>query len=285
MPDSPPFPVGGRPPTGQIADWVELMALSRDTAFKRGDLRAAAQREDLDNADLSEANAWAELEKRSRYLGDQWPLKLNGSRLTRRRPAPVDLRLYRFMCAFGLGGVESSDREMFEDIVSFLIAPLVGRAGLRIGHPAREGMSSSFIDRVTHYVESSGLVPWEVKAPPLSTDNDLGLDVVNWYSFPDKRGGDLHFVVQVATGADWSEKLGDIDLEVWKDHLHWGVPPVRVFATPLVVSLPEARWIRVVRKGGLLLDRPRLCTLAARTQVPEDLLVQAGRRSRSLLAA
>jgi hypothetical protein len=260
------------------------MALARRTAFKRGDLKAATQRESLRTPELLETRTWDELLLRSLYLGPRWPLRIRGARVARNRPSPIDLRLYRFFCAFGAaGGVDDEDRQLFEEVVLHLVSALTGQLGLRIGHPASTGMSASFRERVVAYCSLSGIVDWEVKDAPLPTDNDLGLDVVSWIRFADGRGGDLHFVVQCATGSDWREKLADIDIAVWSDHVHWGVPPVRVFATPLVISLPEARWIRVVRRGGLLLDRPRLCELAQNAELPASLVARVGQRSRALL--
>jgi hypothetical protein len=145
-------------------------------------------------------------------------------------------------------------------------------------------MDPSFRVRFDEYLRQAEVVDWERNRDPLSSDNDLGIDVVAWRPFADSRGGNLHLLVQCATGADWQEKLADIDLEVLKDHLHLGVPPIRVFATPLVISLPEARWTRVVRRGGLFLDRPRLLELSQSVELPQALVRVLRSRGRDLLA-
>jgi hypothetical protein len=78
--------------------------------------------------------------------------------------------------------------------------------------------------------------------------------------------------------------LHEINLEVWHDHIHWAVHPVRVFAVPFVVSLPEAKWIRTSREGGLFLDRARLVSLGTRSATDTDLQGKLRQRVRELAA-
>jgi hypothetical protein len=284
MPEPPPFPVGQTPAIGEMADWVEFVTLSRETPFKRGDLQPALAQENIDDADTTEQDVWHELERRGDLFGQNWPLRISGNRITRRRPSPVPLALYRFLCLLSFGPLEGKDRTLFEVVVAMVISPFTGRPGLHIGAPASKGMDPSFRERVKRYGELSGLLPTEIKAAPLSDDKDLGVDAVTWFSFADPRGAHLHFLVQCATGEDWEDKLHDIDLKVWQDHIAWGVSPVRAFAVPLVLALPEAKWVRTARKGGLILDRPRLIELARRCLLPPALKTQLTARVRILSA-
>jgi hypothetical protein len=118
---------------------------------------------------------------------------------------------------------------------------------------------TSLADAVEVYCHQSLEDEGRLKAPP-ATDGDLGLDVVNWLSFADNRGGFLHFIGQCASGADWSDKLPELNPDKWGDHISWAVRPVRFFATPFVVPTPDFR--RASKDGGLVLDRPRLMELA-----------------------
>ena len=104
----------------------------------------------------------------------------------------------------------------------------------------------------------------KLKTPPHG-DKDLGLDVVTWMAFSDKRGAYLHFIGQCATGDDWYSKLHDLKVDWWKEHVGWAVEPVRFFATPIVV--PTTKWRRTCLAAGLVLDRPRLIELFFRFSV------------------
>lgn len=274
MAGEPPFPPALSPTAAEVADWVEYVALSRSTSFKRGDLKSAVHLEGLSAPDVIEEEVWDLLGRRSELLGSQWPLRAVGSRIRRRSPAPVSLPLYRFLCLLGFASSEDKERRLFEVLVSVLVRQITSGPSLHLGAPASSGMDPSFRRRVERYVEDSGILKYEVKVAPLPDDKDLGLDVATWFPFADRRGVSLHYVVQCATGSDWEGKLSDLNLDVWSDHLHWGVTPVRVFAVPFLLLLPEAKWVRLARRGGLILDRLRLTELARRAELPRDLLRQ-----------
>jgi hypothetical protein len=270
--DSLSFPVGDRPEVSAVADWCEFKALARSSSFKRGDLKSAVTLENVADSEIIEQEVWYELERRQALFGLRWPLRLSGNRLSRRSPSPVPLALYRFLCLLGVGVLDASDRTLFEVLTAELLAPFSGLPGLHIGAPASQGMDPSFRERVNFYAEQSGLLNTEIKSAPLPTDKDLGVDGVTWWAFDDDRGANLHFLAQCATGSDWEDKLHDIDLEVWKDHVHWGVTPVRIFAVPFVITLPEAKWVRISHKGGLIVDRPRLVELATYVDLPASVV-------------
>jgi len=88
-------------------------------------------------------------------------------------------------------------------------------------------------------------------------------------SFADGRGCYVHFMGQCATGADWREKLTELNPLKWKDHINWAVPPVRFFATPFVLLHEEFR--RRSLDGGLILDRPRLMMLKEKIKLGRGL--------------
>lgn len=281
----PPFPEGTSPDVREVADWVEFAALAERKAFKRGDLKSAIAIESVEAPEVLEEATWHELTRRAEVMGRLWPLRLVGSRISQRSPSPIPRDFYRFFCLLGFRSVDQVDRTLFEVVVANVIAPLTGRPGLHVGAPASEGMDPSFRKRVAFYAAEAGLAPMEIKDEPLPHDKDLGLDAVTWLVFMDGRGAELHFMVQCATGADWDTKLHDIELEVWKDHIHWGVRPVRVFAVPFLLILPQSKWIRTSRKGGLILDRARLVELATRVTVPRHVADAVRTRVRTLRAA
>jgi hypothetical protein len=277
------FPAGAKPDPWAVADWVELRALASRAVVKRGDIRSALETEGAETPELVAEETWHVLEERSRLHGSRWPLVLAGARISRRNHTRVSLSLYRYLSVLSLGqDIDADDRALFEDVVAALLSPLTGRPGYRTGHPARPGQLRSFRERVEKYGLLASLATSEIGQDPLPDDKDLGLDAASWRRFADGRGGDVHFIAQCATGGDWEEKLSDLNLEVWKPHIAWAVTPVRVFATPRVLVVPSTKWIRITRKGGLILDRPRLVELSTTTRVSQRLMRQMQARLRAL---
>jgi hypothetical protein len=267
-----PFPSGTDPEARIVADWAEFTALAGRGGLKVGDLKSALSVEGVDNPDMIEQQVWTELRSRAVLHGELWPLRLEGSRLIRRRQPPVPIELHRFLCCLGMGVLEAEDRGLFELVVAEILPAITATESIHIGHPASTGMSASFRDRVKYYCEQSGILPEEVGREPLPSDNDMGVDAVTWMPFADGRSGYVHFLAQCATGANWPQKTQDIVIATWMRHIHWGVPPVRVFAVPFVIVTTNERWVRLCNEAGVLLDRPRLLELYATLGKVSDLL-------------
>jgi hypothetical protein len=51
----------------------------------------------------------------------------------------------------------------------------------------------------------------------------MGMEIVDSLSFEDDRGGYLHFVGQCATGADWKDKLPELNPHKIGDNINWAV--------------------------------------------------------------
>ena len=210
------------------------------------------------------ADVFDELERRNNLMGNLWPFELddnvNARVVSVRGANPRGRALYTFLAALGLRqNITADGRVLFEECVNELSAAITGRAGIRIGFPRKAPVPTSLADAVDLYCKESCEQEGKMKAPP-ATDNDLGLDIATWISFRDKRGGYLHLIGQCATGADWPDKLTELNPEKWNDHVSWAVKPVRFFATPFIVSVQEFR--RASKDGGLMLDRVRLLELA-----------------------
>jgi hypothetical protein len=211
--------------------------------------------------DQRSEDTWRELEMRSALCGQNWCLSL-GSVLRPRRSAPKrHLLLHYFCCALSLGeSIDQTGRTLFEYCVADVAEAISRTASIRIGFPRGADMPVPLNEAVALYCGRSREL---LHANPMpATDKDLGLDVVTWLGFSDGRGGYLHFLGQCATGADWKEKLVDLSLPKWRDHMNWAVEPVRFVALPRVVSGQELR--RVSLQGGLVIDRPRILELATR---------------------
>lgn len=253
----PPFPaVDGSALVEAVSDWAELYVIASGRPLTRDHLQTILARESVPDLDDRVADVWLEIERRDDLHGVNWAVKLSGRRLVGPRTSRNSLFQF-FLSALSLGyDIDAYGRRLFEECVSDVISSLTCNYGLRLGFPRTPGMPTPFPEAVRMYAGLSRET--KIKDPPAS-DKDLGIDVVSWMQFGDRRGGYLHFVGQCATGIDWYEKLDDLNVDVWRSYIRWPVPPVRFFATPHVV--PRERWERSCIRGGLLLDRPRLVQL------------------------
>lgn len=254
---APPLPTD--PSTEEVADWAELVALKRGK-LTRGKLATEVTRNG--GSDRLIADAWTELGERAGLSGTLWTFTLTSTHLEPRSDHSDDHILPAFFAALGLReNIENPHRALFEQCVCELVQGLLPST-MRIGHPRRPPVPSSFRDAFVDYVKQ---IDEQVVAPPPATDNDLKMDVVAWRTFEDGRGGYVHLIGQCATGADWDTKLDELNLDVIADHVNWTVRPMRFFATPHVVAAPHMR--RVSKRAGLVLDRPRLLELERTTKL------------------
>lgn len=278
-----PFPVGQDPRKEQVADWAELVALDTQAEFKRGDMKSALSREDIADADRLEEFTWNELVTRSQVCGSVWPFRLKGAILAPRTPRGISRRFYRFLAMLGLGqGLTADDRCLFEEAFAELMTAMTGAPGIRVGHPPSVGQAKSFADRFKGFLDGADASNEELGKEVLPTDNDLGLDAAATKTlFADDRGGAaLHFWAQCSTGYNWENKLNDLDFEVWRPHFTWSVQPVKLMATPLILTMPEHKWHRIVRRGGVVVDRPRLLQLSRQVPLGNETLKTMRRRCR-----
>jgi hypothetical protein len=265
----PPFPESDV--ISEVADWVELTVLNTGNPFRRGRLITTMERED---ANLNPADVIDELERRYKLMDGRWPLTLDDptdAKVVAPRRINDSLRsLYRFFAALGLRlNITPEGRVLFEHCVNEISAAITGRVGIRIGHPREAPVAVSLRSAIEAYCQESSEREGVLKAPD-AADQDMGMDVLNWLSFDDDRGGYLHFVGQCATGADWKDKLPELNPHKIGDHINWAVVPVRFFATPVVITHPEFR--HASQDGGLILDRPRLMELARHAPISNPLL-------------
>lgn len=276
---APPFPA--EDDVFAVADWVELRVLSSPSGlFRLGSLSSACGRSDIVGKSMAE-DAWAELERRAGLCGDRWPFTIDGNAIRVRKSTPARLGLYWFLAALGLRiDVSPLSRTLFERCVAELVGGLTSQAGWAIGFPRRAPIPTDLNQAIRGYASAShedGL-----GKPFPASDKDLDVDVVAWCEFKDGRGSYLHFVGQCATGADWKDKLTELNPHKWSDHLKWAVPPTRFFASPLVFRKEEMR--RLSMDGGLILDRPRLLELEQVKPLRRETLSELQQHGRTFYA-
>jgi len=109
--------------------------------------------------------------------------------------------------------------------------------------------------------------------PKSKDQKDAKLDVVAWRGFPDGRCGKLIAFGQCATGANWPEKLTELNPQNWCRLWMQETPgefPIRLFFVPHRVE--EEAWYLTCVNGGVLFERCRIAHLAQSS--PADLVAK-----------
>ena len=260
----------------QFADWAELEILySGVTGISLESIRTEADVEGLLAAHESSgvvglpeasehlvAELVREVERRVAYGGRGYPFRIRENRIEI-RPGTHRLTPYIFCLMV-------SDRDywtpndpsplMFEHLASIALQAYLEGNSLRFGAP-RDAPEHPIEVALCQLAKRTGDMLLSVY-PVKSTDKDLGLDVVGWRDFADKQTSKLLVYMQCATGRDWPNKRGDLDLStggVWNRTISWTTPPVKALAIPYVVQ-PGVEWGRAT-PGLLLMDRLRISSV------------------------
>lgn len=88
--------------------------------------------------------------------------------------------------------------------------------------------------------------------------NELGLDLLAFYSFGDIHASLPVLMIQCASGRDWKQKRHTPDLTIWNKVVNFNSPPVKGFAIPY--SFVDGQEFRreATQVNGIFLDRYRL---------------------------
>jgi hypothetical protein len=110
---------------------------------------------------------------------------------------------------------------------------------------------------------------WEEPDPPiphgrvpLNTYSDAGVDVVIWWRFADGRSGSPVLLGQCTVQVQWSEKVSDIDVDLWGKWIDFDtVPPQTALVIPFAVNRASPQWDDRTVTAGVIIDRLRLLEL------------------------
>ncbi len=221
-------------------------------------------------AELLVGDTIAEIDRRDSILGEAYPFERSGRVLS--------LKDGYEKCVPYIFCLLVADREyysptdvgatrLFEHLVVQAVASYIGGTAIRFGSP-RDTMPSGVQDAIN---ELSNLLGDErIKQYPVNdTDKDLGLDVVGWRDFPDRRISKLELFVQCATGEDWGSKRGQCDLHEWQGILWCAHDRFRGLAIPYVVA-DDIEWRRSVC-GLLFMDRVRISSVIRDEDLPDTM--------------
>ena len=90
-----------------------------------------------------------------------------------------------------------------------------------------------------------------------SQGKDMGLDLLCYRPFPDNRSGFPVYLIQCASGQDWTKKVYQPNIELWQKLINFVVRPQNAFAIPFALGDDDFRK-QCVLIQGLFLDRCRL---------------------------
>ena len=265
--------------TPELADWLEMNALvGKAGQVSLDDLRTALKVSSsghIQNVSPEHrtiqlegivANVARELAYRSTLAGRSYPFKLRGSSLERRYlNRGRGYSTYAF-CLI-LSHLPWDERKIagyfpertFEEISCLVAQSYLGGESVRFGWPrVRSQLPSRFgqaVNELSRRVgEGGGYDPLGATA----VEKDGGLDVVAWRTI-DTRSGKLLLFGACATGADWRDKLTELQpMEFCDLYFRWNVAPypTKAFFTPRIV--PSQLWKNYSKRAGLIFDRCRM---------------------------
>jgi len=255
------------------ADWAELSCLLGDKPIiSRPEIEKTLDEGNVDNPNGIIEDIWQQVQWRQTVCLARYPIAASVGRLERLGSWDGYLP-YTFML---LLSSQSSYKEaeikkgqwtkvskMFERLVTKAIEQYVGCA-INIGRPRGNniprnfGECLKFLCGLTHEREMPGPLPFHYT-------QDGGVDVVGWKPF-DNRCGQIMLLVQCCAGEKWYDKLSEVDLKTWRYLIQSAADPIKSIAFPSVYSTLESitwdNWLTYSWKGGILLDRLRIASLA-----------------------
>ena len=286
------------------ADWLELSALTAaDRNYSITDLAAEIGRGGTFEAvaDLAEdeprseasaleseqlqplaSEALAEAEKRLAICGRGYPFSVHERYVQAGSRAASKLYTFLLLLSqFGpnAGPADRSAPRIFERVAGFAAQRYLA-GGCRdgtarhylLGSP-RELTPSSFRDAVNTLCRELGEGQGcRVDRPRLSDVKDGKVDLVAWVPFADGREGQVVCFGQCATGANWHDKLSELQPMVFchkwlKDQ--FAMEPGKMFFMPH--RIPGDDWQDVSMDAGVVFDRARI---VAAVGIPDRGLLQ-----------
>ena len=271
------------------ADWLEARAIYSWRGFAHkddivgaalgtGDLIDAEDQEDHGSAspthDRSLAaqrladNTGAEIGRRMELCGELYPFSFSRGRLIWREVGkwadPYIVCLLVSDRDYYKPGDDTG--KVFEHLTTLAVGAFLDGDAIRFGAP-RDTMPvpiKEAVQALADLTASKERPGWSLRP----TDQDIGLDVVGWKTFPDRHNNGLQIYAQCATGEGWlQEKTGQPNMNLWSGILLWGLSPIPALAIPYVADR-NGVWERELA-GRLLLDRLRIVSALSGRQLSD----------------
>jgi hypothetical protein len=263
-----------------LADWLEISLLGEidePHSISDAEIYKVLRSADAD-VETEFENLRLEVVRRSRLLGDIYPLVREGYAFLRRTEWTERLT-YSFMLLVSLnqsyadlvfgGGSATRPAELFEFLTALALERYLGGSAIRIGAHRRDPVPAAFPAAVRYLavqlMEECGYGELEVHQ-----SGDDNVDVVAWLPHFDRQPSQAIVLAQCAIGTDWRVKRSEIDAKVWRRHIRWHTEPMTAFAIPFFHEAGNS-WRETATRGGLIFDRPRISSLVFNAEVPQQL--------------
>jgi len=253
-----------------VCDWIEGSVLFDDDSLSISDIVDSlcdnGVYADQDFAAQLVADIWSMLAQRRKWLGRGSPFRLSGRKIDRIRSweeAPA-LSFCMVLTFSGLyekwanasGSNYIKQGHLFEKLTKECLESL-GWVVYQTGWAS--GIHTQLFKDIVEGVAAHLSEPFIVEAMVEVYDdaNEEGLDLVCHPPFRDNRGGKPVYLVQCASGSNWTQKRKTPDIEVWRKLISFSADPARAFAVPF--SLEEKEFLKTCnRVNGMVLERYRL---------------------------
>lgn len=196
-----------------------------------------------------------EIIRRLRLMPGSYPFDFDGTVITPRDDALSTPYAFLLLLSRPELNGKIKGRVYFEEVIADALAAHLGGDCARFGWPRSRGMPPDADSALDHLSRLIGEPRSHLYPIRRSRDKDMGLDVVAWKDFVDRRRGKVMILGQCATGEDWRGKMGDLLIERWNNFIGFTVAPTKLFAVPWILEDDDYDWIR--SHGMMVMDRGR----------------------------
>lgn len=253
-----------------LADWLELTALqAADQDASIGDLQRELDRLNHGTRESLLGNVLTEFDRRERATGESaYPFKREASSICL-KGQPSNFPAYFFCLALSYHGWKIRKQApenpwlLFEELAQFSARNYLGGQVIPFGTSSRAGKKAPqvFRARITELVTALGEGQCFTTGRTFSA-KDSKLDLIAWKGFPDKRASQVIIFGQCAAGANWRDKLTELDPDAfWDQWLTGGKGKVSALLRALFMPhriFETEEWEARARQARLLFDRCRV---------------------------
>jgi len=254
-----------------LCDWVEASVVFEDEQVSKSDVvDRLIQDQVYEKQDFAAQIVdvvWSVISLRMKYLNSPLGIKMVKNRIIRSEewesfPAYgfcLALACAPFYPTWAKGWGPASVRgELFEQLAQESF-----KSALRGWTVRRMGWSPENPKKLRDTIESiiSDLNEVEGSELDLHIDehaNELGLDLLAYYSFDDKHASLPVILIQCASGDNWKSKRKTPDLDLWRTIVSFNSCPVRGFAIPFAYAEPSELRKHTRSINGVVIERTRL---------------------------
>ncbi len=254
-----------------VCDWIEGSALfDDDEVLSAADVvDSLCDNEVYASQDFAwelVSNAWREIDRRLKWIGEGTLLRIEGLKIRRvqgwrEKPAHsfcVMLALCQWYSSWAqqFGSNFNEQGHLFERLASESLQ--IHFPDWRVHLTGWTGASPKKLVEIVEEVASLvGESIGDIKRWMREGGKDEGLDVLFLFSFEDERAGIPVYLMQCASGGDWEDKLHTPRLRVWTKVINFASDPKKAFSLPY--ALLDDEFMRVCNiVNGVLMDRYRI---------------------------